>query len=140
SETSIPTVSPTDTRPHYRRRPLGGRRRHGWYPAGWSRAQHRAIDRAAAPTKPNSLARAIALKQRCLIGQTSTSSTEPRLALAGAFLDGECRRTPIRLDFIFRLRTGLTSSPTNDCKKAALAPPSAHHQGGKPWPSKSTIF
>jgi hypothetical protein len=55
----------------------------------------------------------------------------PRLALAGAFLDGECRSTSIPLDFIFRLRAGLTPSPTNDCKKAALAPPSAHHQGGK---------
>jgi len=41
---------------------------------------------------------------------------------------------PIRLDFIFRLRTGLTPSQTNDCKKAALAAPLAHHQGGKPWP------
>jgi hypothetical protein len=29
-----------------------------------------------------------------------------------------------RLDFIFRLRAGLTPSPTNDCKKAAVAPPS----------------
>src|SRR5262245_8245070 len=47
---------------------------------------------------------------------------------------------PIRLDFIFRLRTGLTPSPTNDCKKAALAPPSATIKGKKPWPSKSTIF
>jgi hypothetical protein len=57
---------------------------------------------------------------------------EPRLTLlAGAFLDGECRSTPIQLDFIFRLRTGLTPSATNDCKKAARAPPSAHHQGGK---------
>jgi hypothetical protein len=55
----------------------------------------------------------------------------PRLALAGVFLDGECGSTPIRLNFIFRLRAGLTPPPTNDCKKAALAPPSAHHQGGK---------
>jgi hypothetical protein len=55
----------------------------------------------------------------------------PRLALAGAFLDGECSSTPIQLDFIFRFRAGLTPSPTNDCKKAAIAPPSAHYQGGK---------
>jgi|EndMetStandDraft_8_1072994.scaffolds.fasta_scaffold1265750_1 hypothetical protein len=55
----------------------------------------------------------------------------PRLALAGAFLDGECSSTPIQLDFIFRFRAGLTPSLTNDCKKAAIAPPSAHYQGGK---------
>jgi len=30
----------------------------------------------------------------------------------------------IRLDLIFRLRTGLTPSPTNGCKSAAFAPPS----------------
>jgi hypothetical protein len=41
------------------------------------------------------------------------------------------RKHTIQLDFIFRLRTDLTPSPTNDCKKAALAPPSTHHQGGK---------
>jgi hypothetical protein len=35
-----------------------------------------------------------------------------------------------RLDFIFRLRTGLTPSPTNDCKKAAVASPLAHHHKG----------
>jgi hypothetical protein len=35
------------------------------------------------------------------------------------------------LDFIDHLRKDLTPSPTNDCKKAALAPPLAHHQGGK---------
>src|SRR5262245_34821469 len=35
-----------------------------------------------------------------------------------------------RLDFIFRLRTGLTPSPTNDCKKAAVAPPLAHQHKG----------
>jgi len=36
------------------------------------------------------------------------------------------------LDFIFRLRTGqITPSPTNDCKKASVAPPLAHHHRGK---------
>jgi hypothetical protein len=61
----------------------------------------------------------------CLRDQVPDSTTNaPAHALAGVFLDGECRSTPIRLDFIFRLRTGLTPSPTNDCKKASLAPPS----------------
>jgi hypothetical protein len=37
----------------------------------------------------------------------------------------------IRLDFIFRLRTGLTPSPTNGCKSAAFAPPSRLPSRGK---------
>ena len=36
-----------------------------------------------------------------------------------------------QLDFIFRLRIGLTPSPTNDCNKAALAPPLAQPSRGK---------
>jgi hypothetical protein len=34
------------------------------------------------------------------------------------------------LDFIIRVTTSLTPSPTNDCKKAAFAPPLAHQQKG----------
>jgi hypothetical protein len=77
---------------------------------------------------------AIRLKQSCLtarsrlapplVGLDSFIDLSPGSSLAGAFLDGECRSTPIRLDFIFRLRTGLTPSPTNGCKRAAFAPPS----------------
>ena len=37
----------------------------------------------------------------------------------------------IRLDFIFRLRIGLTPSPTNGCKSAAFAPPSRRPSQGE---------
>jgi hypothetical protein len=66
---------------------------------------------------------------------TSTSQKRARATLNSSTLE-----ILICLDFIFHLRAGLTPSSTNDCKKAALAPPLAHHQGGKPWPKIDDVL
>ena len=49
----------------------------------------------------------------------------------GHSLGRRCCNHRIRLDFIFRLRTGLTPSPTNDCKSGAIAPPSRRPSQGE---------